>query len=260
MRTGTALHLISALMILACIIPSSIAQQRSRPADIDESDVFRDPPSGLLPHVAALGDRGRLPGKERSVFVGQLLDDRGKSNAVKLTLQLPRLLRLEGVSPGGPPLKFDGTHSSNRTRSDESLIESLTSDSVDGMMAAIREGAAVRLVGRRVAPERNRRASATTTICDIFEVTALEPSRPANTIRTKNYCFDSATGLLAATHYVDDSVSPPADVETRFADWAPVDGSAYPGRMERFENGALVFSLNATTVSASPRQDKSNFR
>jgi hypothetical protein len=253
-------RLLSALLILVCFAPSWLAQQRARPAGIDLSDVFRDAPSGLAPHVAVLGDRGRAPGKERSVFVGQLLDDKGKRNAVRLTLQLPRLLRLEGLSPGGQALTFDGMHSLNMTRSDAALIESLTSDSPDGMLTAIREGAAVRLVARRVAPERSRRADATATPCDIFEVTAHEPSSPANAIRTKIYCFDSATGLLAKTQYSDDSVSPPADVETRFSDWARVDGSLYPGRIERFENGTLVFSLTANTISALPRQDASNFR
>lgn len=250
----------SVLMILVCMISSSLAQQQSRSATIDETDVFRDAPSGLRPHMAALGDRGRVRGKERSVSIGQLLDDQGKSNTVKITLQLPRLLRLEGGSPGGPPLTFDGTHASNRTRGEEALIESLTSDSVDGMMAAIREGAAVRLVARRVPPERGMRSGAPTTTCDIFEVTVDEPSNSSIAARTKTYCFDSVTGLLAKTQYRDDSVSPTADVETRFADWTRVDGSSYPARIERFQNGALVFSFTATTISALPRQDKSNFR
>jgi hypothetical protein len=253
-------RLLSASLILLCLAPSWIAQQRGKPEGIDAPDVFRDAPSGLTPHVAALGDRGRMSGRERSVVVGRLHDDTGKGFPVRLTLQLPRLLRLEGVSPGGPPLTFDGTHALSKARSDQALIESLTSDSTEGMLAAIREGAAVRLVARRVPPERSRRRDVPATTCDIFEITANEPSSPANAIRTKTYCFDSATGLLAKTQYSDDSISPPADVETRFSDWTRVDGSAYPARIERFENGNLVFSLTATTISASPRQDPSNFR
>ncbi len=253
-------RLLSALVIFLCLAPSWIAQQRGRPEGIVASDIFRDAPAGLTPHVTALGDRGRVSGKERSVVVGHLLDDTGKSRPVRLTLQLPRLLRLEGVSPGESPLTFDGTHALSKSRRDQSLIESLTSDSMEGMLAAIREGAAIRLVARRVTPERGRRRDSSATTCDVFEVVAHEPSSPANPIRTKTYCFDSATGLLAKTQYSDDSFSPPADVETRFLDWTQADGSTYPARIERFENGALVFSLTATTISASPRQDPSNFR
>jgi hypothetical protein len=183
------------------------------------------------------------------------------SSAIRLILQLPGLLRLEGLSPGGPPLTFDGeTRLHRNSRTEESLLETFTSDTAEGMLASIKDGAAVQLIARRVGPDPSKRQSEPSPLYDIFEVSG--PVRSSATVleRLKRYFFDSETGLLASTQYLDETFSPPMAVEVRFSDWRRVDGSAYPGHVERLENGHAVFSLTVTTIAASPRQDPANFR
>jgi len=222
-------------------------------------DLLRDLPSRLDLHTAALGERILAAGKEKTVLTGQFVDENGKSTTVRLTLQLPGLLRLEGLTPNGPPLTFDGeTRSYRNSRREEALLETFTADTAEGMLASIKDGAAVQLIGRRVGPDRSKRQAAPP--YDIYEVAGPVRSSATGLERLKRYLFDSETGLLASTQYVDETFSPPMSVETRFSDWRRVDGSVYAGRIERFENGHQVFSLSVTTIAASPRQDPASFR
>jgi hypothetical protein len=210
--------------LLLTLASSVDAQQRRAPS----ADLLRNLPGPLDSHAAALGDRVRVPGKEKTIVNGQFVDRNGKTTPVRVTLQLPGLLRVEG-------LKTDA-------RTEEALQEALTSDTAEGMLASIKDGAAVHLIGRRVKPD----------VRDIYEV--------ARQDRLKRYLFDSDTGLLASTQYMDESFSPPMNVETRFSEWRVQDGSQYPGRIERFENGHPAFLLDVNTITASPRQDPASFR
>jgi hypothetical protein len=70
----------------------------------------------------------------------------------------------------------------------------------------------------------------------------------------------SKTHLLAKTEYYDQSATPPVKVETRFSVWGMIDGSAYPAKIDRYENGALVFSFIATSIEGGQAVDASNFR
>jgi hypothetical protein len=76
----------------------------------------------------------------------------------------------------------------------------------------------------------------------------------------KRYYFDSDTGLLNSTRYTDATVSTGLRVETRFSNWGQVEGSAYPGRIERFEDDRSVFTLIISAASSRPRRDATNFR
>lgn len=203
------------------------------------AELLRHVPGPVDHHATALGDRVRVAGKEKTVFTGTFVDENGKSSAVRLTLQLPGLMHLEGLTPAG-----------HNTRFEETLIETFTADTAEGMLVAIKDGAAVQVLGRRVKPGAR----------DVYEVSGRVPFNTKGLERLKHYFFDSETGLLASTHYVDETISPPMNVETRFSDWRRIDGSAYPGRIERFENGHSAFSLTVTTIAASPRQDPESFR
>jgi hypothetical protein len=75
--------------------------------------------------------------------------------------------------------------------------------------------------------------------------------------RVKRYFFDSATGLLATTQYTDERLG--LNIETRFPAWQNVQGSSYPTRIERFENGQQVFAFTFDEVGAEPRQDPRQF-
>jgi hypothetical protein len=247
------------LFLLFAVLPSAFAQQR-RAVVAASPDLLRNLPSALHSHTAALGDRVLVVGKERTVLNGQITDEKGKSSSVQLTLQIPGLVRLEGLTPDGPPLVFDGeTRAHRNTRTEETLLETLTSDTAEGMLASIREGAAVQLIARRVSGPFRRQPEASR-LYDIFEVSGPVRSSATAVERLKRYLFDSETGLLASTQYLDETFSPPMAVETRFSDWRRVEDSAYPGHVERLENGHTVFSLTVTTITASPRQNPASFR
>jgi hypothetical protein len=217
------------LFLLVLTFATSNAQQR-------KGDLLRNLPGPVDHHAAALGDRVRVAGKEKTVLNGQFTDENGKTKPVRLTFQLPALLRMEGLA-------------GQNTRLEEALLETFTADTAEGMLSSIKDGAAVHLIGRRVGPDP---------ATDIFEVSG--SVRPNGPDRLKRYHFDSETGLLAATRYMDETRSPPSNIEVRFSDWRHVDGSAYPGRIERFENGHPAFSFTVSTIAASPRQDPASFR
>jgi hypothetical protein len=247
------------LFLLFVVLPSAFARQRGAVVAAS-SDLLRSLPSALHSHTSALGDRVLVAGKERTVFDGRIIDEKGKSSSVQLTLQLPGLVRLEGLTPNGPPLVFDGeTRSHRNTRSEEALLETFTSDTAEAMLASIKEGAAVQLVARRVSGLSGRQPEAMR-LYDIFEVSGPVRSSATAIERLKRYFFDSETGLLASTRYLDETFSPPMAVETQFSDWRRVGGSAYPGHVERLENGHTIFSLSVTTIAASPRQNPASFR
>jgi hypothetical protein len=131
---------------------------------------------------------------------------------------------------------------------------------VEGMLSSMKTGAAVRLLGRRFGPDPKKVPNYTGPRYDIYEITAPLRVRNDQLVRTKRYYFDSKAGLLLTTKYYDRTVSPAISVDTRFSDWLTVDGSAFPGRIDRYENGRPIFSFVVGTVSAGPSQDPSSFR
>src|SRR5262245_6278443 len=56
-------------------------------------------PSALTPHAEALGKRVLAPGKERTTFSGELITEQGELRRMRVTLQLPSLVRIEGLRP-----------------------------------------------------------------------------------------------------------------------------------------------------------------
>jgi len=247
------------LVLSVCLTPVLAVQRGS--AVPPRAELLRGLPTPLDPQVEALGSRIAVAGRERTVLNGHFTDDKGKGMTLRVTLQLPGLVRFDGLDPGSVPLVFDGENRAHRnSRMEESLLEAFTSDTAEGMLSAIKDGAAVQLLGRRVTPERTRRGDADSSLYDVYEVAGTVPSSATGLQRLKQYSFDSETGLLARTQYIDEAVSPPLNVETRFFDWTKVDGSAYPGRVEHLENGHAIFSFKVNTISPSPRQDPSSFR
>jgi hypothetical protein len=246
------------LCLLLIAVPSSAQEKKGAVRAPSQTDLLTRLPSALTFHSTALGARVLATGKEKTVLNGRLFDEKGKPTAVKLTLQLPGLMLLEGLS--GPALKFDGaTPTARNSRLEEALLETFISDTAEGMLTAIKDGAAVHLLGRRVAPDPSVRGNASPPL-DVFDVTGPVRSSAAGLARLKRYFFDSESGLLASTQYTDETFSPPMNIETRFSDWRRVDGSAYAGHVERLENGRVVFSLTVDTINAAPKQDPASFR
>jgi hypothetical protein len=211
-------------------------------------------PSDLMGPVAALGARMRIAGKEESVFEGQFVDATGRKKALRVVHQISGVVRIE--SPvDKTSLSFDGDVTQGiRDRDGESLVDTFVLDSPEGMIYAIRNGASMQLLGRGFVSD-SKRSDPQVPRYDIYEVTSPDRTNKTSGFRRRLYYFDSQTGLLASTRYTDRDG---AAVETRFSGWGQVDGSMYPSRIERYENGHLSFSFVAGTVTARSRQDSAN--
>jgi hypothetical protein len=216
-------------------------------------------PGDLLVQVRAVGDRMARPGKEATLLEGQLLG-LGTPMKVQVLHQLSGMVRIDGLSKGGP-LTFDGNTPRGLSGPvDQSLLEAFVMDSVEGMIHAARTGAHVRLIGRGFGPDPRINREYEGVRYDIYEVIAPDRSRQDRKLTMKRYYFDSSTGLLLSTRYSDQSYSPPLKVETRFSNWDQGNGSAYPKRIEHFENGNLIFSFVVSTASSQSRQNITKFR
>jgi hypothetical protein len=213
-------------------------------------------PSALDVHAVAIGNRIRVPGKERTLFTGVLLTERGEGTPLRIAVQLPNLVGLEGLRPNAPVV-FDGTNPVlANSRIEEQLLEIFSSDTAEAMLVSIKNGAAATLVGRRVLEAVNSAPPQEAAHrYDIFEVVSPVWSNATNPDRLKRYFFDSETGLLARTEYIDETFSPPVNIEISFSDWRREAGSAYTGRIECKENGYPAFSITISSIVPLPRVD-----
>jgi hypothetical protein len=218
-------------------------------------------PSDVGPVVAALGRRVQVAGREQTVYVGQFLSPAGNRADVRVAHQLPGLVKLQRFLPGDAVASFDGNQAFGAVgRTAEVLLETFIHDSVEGMLSSVQQGAASRLLGRGFKPNARVAPNYTGPSYDIYEIASPVLSRADHVERLKRYYFDTKTGLLLSTRYTDNQVSPAVKVETRFSNWAKVDDSSYPGRIDRYEDGQLVFSFIVSTVAAGRRIDPSSFR
>lgn len=207
----------------------------------------------IVRQVNAMGLRLRTPGKEITEYDGELTDDKGKKRNLHVAHHLSGVVEIDEDDQGRSkksPVKFDGTQSLGFSdRGDESLLETFVMDTVEGLIYSLRDGAHVSLIGRGFRPDSALFKNYTGPSYDIFEFAGRIRTHQDGQPHLKYYYFDSDTHLLLKTRYLDPSVSPGIQVETRFSDWHLVDGSAYPGRIERYENDYKVFSFNASKVT-----------
>jgi hypothetical protein len=243
-------------LIFGFVGAASLVGQSPGPAD----SLFISMPSVVAPQIAALGERVVVPGKEKVILMGRYVDASGNRPA-QVTYQAPGLVRLDGFKPGPTSLTFDGSRTSGaNTALDDAVVETFIMDTAEGMLSSTRAGAGLRLLGRQFQPNPKKFPTYTGPRFDIYEVVAPVRSRQNQLVRLKRYYFDSKTGWLLRTRYRDASSSPHITIETRFSEWRTVDRSAYPGRIDRYENGQPVFSFVVVNVSAGPRVEPAAFR
>lgn len=255
-RPTTMLSLVLVLTLPVVIL----GQSRMTP---QQKEMLASVPKGLrgdvLVQVRALGTRMQVPGKEETVLTGQLIDAAGNPRDVRIIYQISGMVRIDGLRER--PVAFDGDFPWGfADRTDEALLETFVMDTVEGMVYSARSGAAMRLLGRRFGPNPLNARDYKGPLYDIYEVTAPVRYRQDRQLRLKRYYFDSGTGFLLSTRYTDPTVSPGLSVETRFSAWQQVDGSFYPGRIDRYENGNPMFSLIFATALSRPRQGVANFQ
>jgi hypothetical protein len=206
--------------------------------------------------AAALGDRLKSAGKERSIMAGEFTDALGNHSKAEVIHQLPDLMEARGVRPDGRSLKFDGDRVVlPLSQAEGGFLESLTADTTEGLIEVERSGAAVRALGFNFVSDAETPEHPEPRF-DIYQVTVASKTDPDGRVRNKLYWFETETHLLLRTTYTDGETR----VETRFSNWATVDGSRYPGRIERYEDGRLMFSFTVSAVSAGPRLDAAAFR
>ncbi len=203
-------------------------------------------PSSTGDHLRALGDRARVEGSELTVYDGTWLNSSNNSVSVRLILQLPLLVRVEGVGGQGTVLAFDGSQVRAKAAvllADEQLMETLVHDTQEGFLHAIAAGG-FRIIGYGYGNGPN-----STVKYDVFEVAVPAATAMGNPIRTKWFYFDSSSGLLARTVYEDGRGN---TMESRFSAWGEVAGSYYPGRIERYEGSTRIFTFTSQTLSVAP--------
>src|SRR5262245_49036002 len=244
------------VVVVLLVVAVPLTGQRAAQRD----SLFATMPSVVIPQLAALGERGQHPGKEKIVLAGQDVDASGNRPA-QVTYQLPGLVRLDGFRAGSGSITFDGERSYGSTAAiDDAFLETFIMDTAEGMLTSTKRGAALRLVGRQFQPNPKKFPTYTGPRYDIYELTAPISSRKDKLVRLKRYYFDSKTGWLLRTRYRDRTTSRPITVETRFSGWRTIDGSAYPGRIDRFENGQPIFSFVVQNISAGPGIEPAAFR
>jgi hypothetical protein len=214
-----------------------------------------------MPQLDALGVRMNTEGKENTIYAGILTDSAGNMSQARVTIQSPNMVKLEGFKGAGSVVAFDGNQATGISgRSDESTLEAFLLDTAESILATAGRATAVRLLGRNYSPDPRTAPDYTGPRYDIYDVTMPIVYKTAGAMRAKQFYFDADTQLLARTVYYDRNATPAIKVETRFSVWGIIDGSAYPARMDHYENDALVFSFIATTIDGGQAIDASNFR
>jgi hypothetical protein len=258
MLANAAWNAVLAAVLLMAIGSGVLGQSSLSPLQREQlGSVPQGLPGDLLVQAAAVGNRLRTPGKEETVLTGRFLTEFSEPKTVRVVHQLSGMVRIEGLREK-IPLLFDGDLPQGALdRIDEALLETFVMDTVEGFIYSARSGGALRLLGRGFGPDLRAVREYKGPRFDIYELTAPVRWRQDRQFTTKRYYFDSATGFLVSTRSIDPSG---LKVETRFSDWQQVEGSAYPGRIERFENDRMIFTYLVTTASSRPRQDAANFR
>ena len=233
------------LLLSPAFPQSSITNEKSR------NVLLRDIPGFALSQVHALGDRVSRSGKEVTVLDGRFLDQSGNTTAVRVVLELPQSVEISGLKPGSSVLRFDSALPAIPTDPDDAvLLETFSTDTAEGFLASIKDGALAEIVGYGIVPSGVLPANSASAY-DVFQVRSPVKSRSDRLTRTKLYYFDSEKGYLMRTLY-DDGRN---EVEVRFSGWRQMDGSAYPGRIERYVNNQLLFSFEIVNVTARPLSD-----
>jgi hypothetical protein len=251
-------HALSLGLIVVFSVLFSVETAGGRQTTYRPGPTFKGLPGIVQPQVDALGARAQIRGYEFTRLTGEYMAADGQRWIAQVLHQLPNLVKLSGFTPGGRDLNFDGSsRPSGLTADEQVLLETFVLDNAEGMLASLRGGAAARLLGRGFQfPTKDRLTDAADGY-DIYEVSPRISFTQRET-PVKFYYFDSNTGLLVSTRYAGSTRSA-LRVETKFLEWRMMDGSAYPGRIERYEDGRRIFSFVINSITVAPAIDAAYF-
>lgn len=244
------------LLIVSC---SSILPGQTTPS-ITPTISARRVPGIFHRQYKALGRRVDGNEKNQTVYKGRLFYADGTSSAVRITHQVPHYIRIEGLKERGGAILYDGRDARGlASGTDEALLETFLLDMPDGILIALQKSAELRLLGLNSGPDPDKYPNYDGPRYDVYDLTTrLEYND--NIWRHKRYYFDSQTKLLHKTRYKDQSMSPFVEVETYYSMWGSIEGSAFPARISRFENGKEVFTFIAEEIESRAGIDDALFR
>jgi hypothetical protein len=226
------------------------------------SNFYEQMPPVIQYQCDVLGNRMKASGKEKTVYDGEFFDDASNQSKARATVQMDGKLKLEGFKDQKSLTKFDGSKATGvSSRSDEALLETFLMDMPEAILdAATKTTAPFRLLGRNFGPDPKKQPDYTGPRYDVYTITMPIVYKNAASVRVKRFYFNTQTGLLDKTEYLDQSVTPSIKVETRFSIWGSINGSTYPAKIERYEDGKRVFSFIATKIEGGPAADASDYQ
>jgi hypothetical protein len=206
----------------------------------------------LVSHLNAMGDRLEKPGRERLNLTGTLSRANDpQTQEVVAVFEFPeRLLLTMQTGTQTRVIRFDGEHA-DADPMDEDLIETLVYGSAEHFFDTQMQGMATRLLGSRFLLHRGSTADYNSPYYDVYKVTDQDQPRL--------YYFNSDTLLLERVVYEIDRNGSTVKVEERLGDWTREQGQQVARRIERFENGELVFVFTVRMAQLSARANDGVF-
>jgi hypothetical protein len=233
---------------------SAIAMAQQRGGNQTRSPAYLRPElfdDSFSAQIVALGTRVQRPGMERLTMTG-ILTGRNGQNSVTAAWEVPNRLRLEHAGSARKTIGFDGSvaWSSEGQVAEEDLavIESLSSDSAEGFLSAVLQGAAPRILGRRFREDDGRTPNYKGPWHDIYQI-AVPSAHDGRKLIQKMFYFDSTTAQIAKVRYKSASE---VQVETRWTGWQVINGQPVPGLVTRTEGGRTVLEFHGTGASLTP--------
>lgn len=251
----TRRHVVQHASALALPAYNLLAQPPSqRPAATPILLATRALPSYLREQAAVLGDRLTKSGQEQIVQSGELRASSAVFPAMA-SRQLPNKVRIELGGSRARTLTFDGLDSRGSAALDEidvELIESLTEDSVEGLLSEASTGASTRLLGTSFRPDPSKFPAYSGPSFAIVELACVAKSRSSKDEQLKRFYFDSGSNLLLRTIYGKTVAGSIVMHETRFGDWKSVNGNPVPHRIEKLVQGQQRFVFSSLSATLAP--------
>jgi hypothetical protein len=237
------------LVLTLAVAAQDRAQLRRNPA-------FEGLPGEVEHLIKALGRRTQH-GQEQTLLQGTYQDRHGSERAIRVTLQLPDFVRIDGFHRD-LPLIFSYGDPRLSSLEEKRLLDIFAFDTAEAMLSMVRKGAALYVAGQRFGPEISAGSSSTYggPYYDVYELTAPAESRELAEEPVRRYFFNSDTGLLASTQYWDARRG--VHVETRLSHWQQSMGSAYPGVVEAFENGERTSTFTFARFETRARREQTS--
>jgi hypothetical protein len=204
----------------------------------------------LVSHLKAMGDRLETPGRERLTVTGTLTRaNDSQTEEVIAVSEFPERLRLT-IQRGNQTrvITFNGEADSSLEVSEQDLIETLVYGTAEHFFNTQMQGVATRLLGSRFLLHRGSTADYNGPSYDVYKVAEQGE-------RVKLYYFNPDTLLLERVTYEITRNGSTVKVEERLRDWTKEDGQQVARRIERLENGALVFVFTVRTARFTPHAE-----